>query len=81
MEFEEAYGELEKILEKMNSGKISLDESLVSYEKADHLIRACQKKLVEAEKKIETMIKGRNGEVILDEKGAPLVEPLLDSIV
>jgi exodeoxyribonuclease VII small subunit len=76
MKFEEAYSRLEEILEKMNSGKISLDDSLKFYEEADKLIVTCQKKLTEAEKKIETMIKNRNGEVVLDETGAPALQQL-----
>jgi exodeoxyribonuclease VII small subunit len=71
MKFEEAYSRLEEILEKMNSGKASLDDSLKLYEEADKLIVTCQKKLSEAEKKIEMMIKNRNGEVVLDETGNP----------
>ena len=74
MKFEEAYSRLEEILEKMNSGKASLDDSLKLYEEADKLIVACQKKLTEAEKKIEILIKNRNGEVVLDEAGNPTVQ-------
>ncbi|HEY5235980.1 MAG TPA: exodeoxyribonuclease VII small subunit, partial [Rhabdochlamydiaceae bacterium] len=64
----------EEILENMNSGKASLDDSLKLYEEADKLIVTCQKKLSEAEKKIEMMIKSRNGEVVLDEAGNPTVQ-------
>jgi exodeoxyribonuclease VII small subunit len=74
MKFEEAYSRLEEILEKMNSGKASLDDSLKLYEEADKLIVTCQKTLSEAEKKIEMMIKSRNGEVVLDEAGNPTVQ-------
>jgi len=74
MKFEEAYSRLEEILEKMNSGKASLDDSLKLYEEADKLIVTCQKNLSEAEKKIEMMIKSRNGEVVLDEAGNPAVQ-------
>jgi exodeoxyribonuclease VII small subunit len=74
MKFEEAYSRLEEILEKMNSGKASLDDSLKLYEEADKLIVTCQKSLSEAEKKIEMMIKSRNGEVVLDEAGNPTVQ-------
>lgn len=74
MKFEEAYSRLEEILEKMNSGKASLDDSLKLYEEADKLIVTCQKKLTEAEKKIEMMIKNRNGEVVLDETGNPTLQ-------
>jgi exodeoxyribonuclease VII small subunit len=74
MKFEEAYSRLEEILEEMNSGKVSLDDSLKLYEEADKLIVTCQKKLTEAERKIEMMIKNRNGEVVLDEIGNPIVQ-------
>ncbi|MBS0648307.1 MAG: exodeoxyribonuclease VII small subunit [Verrucomicrobia bacterium] len=74
MKFEEAYSRLEEILEKMNSGKVSLDDSLKLYEEADQLIVTCQKKLTEAEKKIEMMIKNRNGEAVLDETGTPSLQ-------
>ena len=69
--FEEAYKRLEEILEKMNSGKASLDSSLALYEEADKLITTCQKKLTEAERKIEVLLKNRNGELALDESGRP----------
>jgi exodeoxyribonuclease VII small subunit len=75
MKFEEAYQRLEEILEKMNSGKASLDDALKLYEEADGLISTCQKKLTEAEKKIETMIKSRNGDLVLDEEQKPALEP------
>jgi exodeoxyribonuclease VII small subunit len=75
MKFEEAYSRLEEILEKMNSGKVSLDDSLKFYEEADQLIVTCTKKLSEAEKKIEMMIKNRNGEVVVDEAGTPSLQP------
>lgn len=68
--FEAAFARLEEILEKMNSGAISLDESLKLYEEADQLIGICNKRLTEAERRIEILVKNRNGEVVLntDEK-------------
>lgn len=71
MSFEAAYARLEEILEKMNSGKASLEDSLKLYEEADRLINWCSKQLTEAEKKIETLIKSREGEVLVDEQGYP----------
>jgi exodeoxyribonuclease VII small subunit len=72
--FEEAYARLEQILEKMNSGKVSLDDSLKLYEEADILIASCQKKLTQAERKIEILIKNRSGEIALDETGTPMTQ-------
>jgi exodeoxyribonuclease VII small subunit len=72
--FESAYARLEEILETMNSGKISLEESLKLYEEADRLIAWSSKRLNEAEKKIEMLVKNREGELVLDEKGRPLTQ-------
>lgn len=59
--FEQAYSRLEQILERMNSGKASLDESLGLYEEADKLISFCGSRLTQAEQKIEMLIKNRSG--------------------
>jgi exodeoxyribonuclease VII small subunit len=72
--FETAYLRLEQILEKMNAGKATLDESLKLYEEADRLIASCNAKLNEAEKKIEILVKTRSGELSLDERGRPLTQ-------
>ncbi len=73
--FESAYARLEEILEKMNAGKVSLEDSLKLYEEADRLINWCSKQLTEAEKKIEVLVKNREGEVMLGEQGRPLTQP------
>lgn len=72
--FEQAFERLEKILEKMNSGKVTLDESLKLYEEADHLIASCSTRLNAAEKRIEVLMKNRSGELRLDSNGKPLVQ-------
>jgi len=58
----------------MNSGKVSLDESLKLYEEADRLISSCNKRLSDAEKKIEVLIKNRDGELVAGEMGRPQVQ-------
>ena len=72
--FEKAFSRLEEILEKMNSGSVSLDDSLKLYEEADLLVNACTKRLNEAERKIETLIKKRNGELTLGDDQKPLTK-------
>jgi exodeoxyribonuclease VII small subunit len=72
--FEEAFARLEQILERMNSGSISLDESLKLYEEADKLITLCSKRLNDAERKIEMLIKNRNGELVLDADQKPATQ-------
>ena len=72
--FEKAFHRLEQILEKMNSNTISLDESLKLYEEADSLIHICGKKLNDAEKKVEILIKNRNGDLQLKSDNRPQTE-------
>ena len=74
MTFEGAYSRLEEILEKMNSGKLSLEESLHFYEEADRLILLCNSKLNNAEKKIETLIKNREAEVCVSDTSEPVLQ-------
>ena len=71
LSFESAYARLEEILEKMNSGKVSLEDSLTLYEEADGLIVRCSKQLSSAEKKIELLMKNREGELLTDASGKP----------
>jgi exodeoxyribonuclease VII small subunit len=73
--FEQAYERLEQILEKMNSGKASLDESIKLYEEADQLIVSCNLRLNEAERKIEMLIKSREGDLLLNEQLKPQTQP------
>ena len=73
--FEQAFARLEQILEQMNSGKASLDDSLKLYEEADKLITSCNKRLNEAEQKIETLVKNRTGDLVLNEQGLPSTQP------
>ena len=73
--FEDAYGRLEEILEKMNRGSVSLEESLSLYEEADSLLQYCTKTLAQADKKIELLMKNREGGLIQDLSGAPKTEP------
>ncbi len=79
LSFEAAYARLEEILEKMNSGKVSLEESLKLYEEADRLITWSNKRLTEAEKKIEILVKNREGDLSLDEKGRPLTQEFVSA--
>jgi exodeoxyribonuclease VII small subunit len=74
LSFEAGFARLEEILEKMNSGTVSLDESLKLYEEADKLINSCSKRLNAAERKIEILIKNRKGEVVLGPDQKPMTE-------
>jgi exodeoxyribonuclease VII small subunit len=69
--FETAFARLEEILEKMNASTISLDDSIILYEEADQLMAICNKRLHDAERKIEILVKNRNGDLVLGEEEQP----------
>ncbi|MFH0986352.1 MAG: exodeoxyribonuclease VII small subunit [Candidatus Omnitrophota bacterium] len=60
-QFEKALEDLEKIVEAMESGELTLDQALKKYEEGVGLVRACQSKLTETEKKIEVLTKSLDG--------------------
>lgn len=72
--FESAFARLEEIAEKMNHEAITLDESLTLYEEGDALIQFCSKKLQDAETKIETLIKNREGDLVLGDDKKPALQ-------
>jgi len=53
--FEEALGQLEKIVAAVEQGKVGLEESLDKYEQGMRLIQHCRAILEQAEKRIETI--------------------------
>jgi exodeoxyribonuclease VII small subunit len=54
--FEKDLQELENLVEKMEGGELSLEESLVHFERGIALTRSCQKALSEAEQKIQILL-------------------------
>ena len=63
MEFEKKLKELEQIVEKLGSGKLSLQESLKSFEKGVKLSRECSKELNQSEKKVQKLMTDSKGEI------------------
>ena len=59
--FEEAMNKLEKIVEKLEEGDIPLEESLKLFEEGIRLSRFCSQKLDEAEKRVEILLKDKEG--------------------
>ncbi|WP_455234209.1 exodeoxyribonuclease VII small subunit [Thiogranum longum] len=66
-DFETALSELEELVERMEQGDLSLDESLKQFERGVQLTRSCQKALKEAEQKVQ---------VLMDKNGQQSLEPL-----
>ncbi len=59
--FEEALEELEEITRSLESGTLTLDESIKAYEKGMELKKLCSKILETAEKKLEFLERQENG--------------------
>jgi exodeoxyribonuclease VII small subunit len=54
--FEKDLQELESLVEKMEGGDLSLEDSLVHFERGIALTRSCQKALTQAEQKIQILL-------------------------
>ncbi len=75
LSYEQAFLRVESILEQMNAHDIELEKALQLFEEADSLIRHCQQKLMQAEKRVEVILKGKNGDVQIAKDGKPMTQP------
>lgn len=55
--FEEALGRLEAIVRRMETGDMGLEESLKAFEEGIKLARVCSRKLDEAERRVDMLLK------------------------
>ncbi len=63
--FEEAVEELERVVEQLESGELSLEDSLAAFENGVRLVKLCNQKLTEVERKIELLVKDKDGKLQL----------------
>lgn len=63
IKFEDALERLEKIVSQLEAGELALDESLKIFEEGIKLSRLCSGKLEEAEKKIEVLMRNKEGQL------------------
>ena len=68
-DFETAVTELNTLVEQMEQGGLSLEDSLKSFEKGIALTRACQEALKAAEQKVQ---------ILINQNGQPALTPFLD---
>ena len=71
IDFEKALAELEQLVETMEKGDLTLEDSLKHFERGVTLTRACQKALTEAEQKVRILTR--------DNESAELAEFEADS--
>ena len=61
--FEAAFSELEAVVQRLEEGELSLEESIALYERGQALARLCQERLDQAELRVEQLeAEGRSSE-------------------
>ena len=65
--FEQAMKRLEEIVEKMESGDLSLEDLIVRYEEGMKLVKVCQERLTAAEQRIEIITRNNAGKPVVKE--------------
>ena len=61
MSFEEALTELQALVKALEKGDAKLEEAIASYERGAALKRHCEKKLREAQEKVDKIVVGADG--------------------
>jgi exodeoxyribonuclease VII small subunit len=61
--FETSLSELEKLVQSMESGELSLEDSLKAFESGMQLSRDCQQSLADAEQKVQLLME-KDGEIV-----------------
>ena len=61
--FEDDLGDLEEIVGRIDSGELSLEESIAAFERGVALVRSLNHRLDEIERKVEVLIKTAQGEL------------------
>lgn len=61
--FEKAIEELEATVKKLEAGALTLDESLEAFESAVGLVKTCNEKLENAQRRVRILTEGADGEI------------------
>lgn len=65
--FETSLHKLEEVVKKLESGELSLDDSLKAFEEGVKHAAFCARKLNEAEKRVELLLKQKDGAFVREE--------------
>jgi len=66
IDFEKSMVELEKIVSDLESGQLTLEESIRAFERGIELSKICQKRLVAAEERVKKLIEKSDGDFDLE---------------
>jgi exodeoxyribonuclease VII small subunit len=64
--FEQAYRRLETIVDSLERGESTLEESLKAFEEGIELAKFCSQKLQDAELRLQKLVKGEDGSFQLE---------------
>ena len=67
IQFEEAFKRLDEIVNKLESGDLSLEESMTLFEEGITLTETCKIRLEAAEQKIQLLLKDSDGNLTLED--------------
>tara|TARA_B100001059_G_scaffold232198_1_gene269562 strand:+ start:320 stop:559 length:240 start_codon:yes stop_codon:yes gene_type:complete len=70
VDFEQSLGSLQTLVERLESGDLSLEESLSAFEQGVVLTRDCQQALSQAEHKVQQLVE-KNGELTTEPFDGP----------
>lgn len=68
LSFEQALGELETLVEQIESGEIGLEQALKQYERGMALIQRCRSVLAQAEQRIAELTENEQGELGVEQE-------------
>jgi exodeoxyribonuclease VII small subunit len=63
MSFEDALSELEQIVRRLEGGQVKLDEAIQCYERGAQLKQHCERKLTEAQQRVDRIVIAADGSV------------------
>jgi exodeoxyribonuclease VII small subunit len=63
MSFEDALAELEQIVRRLEAGQVKLDEAIQCYERGAQLKQHCERKLNEAQQRVDRIVIGPDGSI------------------
>jgi exodeoxyribonuclease VII small subunit len=66
MSFEDALAELEGIVRRLEGGQVKLDDAIQSYERGAQLKQHCERKLNEAQQRVDRIVVGSDGMVTVE---------------
>jgi exodeoxyribonuclease VII small subunit len=66
LDFEQAMEKLESIVEKLESGELTLEDSVKAFEEGIELSRLCKKKLESAEDRVKKIVEKAEGDFDLE---------------